>query len=476
MALEKLSKVIKYYFRTTIPGAGRDTIGMNTVRKDGDVISECLIEVKREGFRNTLRKNIRPAELHRERFVLATTLCHEVVHAIDGIVPEKCNRDSEIPTWHHYESQTESEIGWAWEMEVLGAIRIGCDRIGDPNKLHALPSLDQKPEELDFDEEQHIIYVRPAESVADYMTRFQRQWFWSNTPRTMKMLRISTQSDPALVGFISSTDPMETLKAKAGRDRRLKALLIAVSRKKASRKRCKELQDLLDFLSKRPTTASLIRKIYKDYPRGSREEPICLDTSDDEGEVNPHPRTAISAYGLKVKELDQFKEKDESNDPWLASSEGGEDATAIGDLLPDASKGHWSDNLSWTDRPTYDDLVEWIGQFEYDDNASTHSSMVSDTGHQDEGMDMDVNEEGYPTDDSYTGVGDSAGMQGDLMELDPNEDENITGIPLDRITGIPLIPEPPIQAPWILQQFCVREPVLRYFGEHAMTPNIDWDG
>lgn len=215
--------------------------------------------------------------MNRARFLLATTFCHEVIHAIEGFVPDECNSGSEDHAWHHYEYQTECEVGWAWEMEVLGAIRIG-----EKDTIHALPALDQDFEELDFDGEQHTCVVIPTIPIVDYINRLWRQEFWDKSPRTGTMLRLptqphrsSTKSSESRLGqrerlttrkeCISSRSPKDplyqALEERAKRDGRLKASLAAESSGKASQEQIDYLRTSRESLAKRKSTAALIRRI-----------------------------------------------------------------------------------------------------------------------------------------------------------------------------------------------------------------------
>ncbi|KAL8652388.1 MAG: hypothetical protein Q9226_004291 [Calogaya cf. arnoldii] len=201
LALEEVRKIVIYRFYPKLKDVAPPTIAKTNIERDGPlgaVITLCRIAIKSRVFRDTYSTATRllgKTEVNRLRFMLATTLCHEVIHAIDGTVPEQCNQETGTPVWHHYEHQTESEVGYAWEMEVLGAIRIGIKPPVDLPVLEALPSLEQSFEELDFDSEQHTCVVRPTTSVADYMTRLQQQEFWDTSPRTVTMLRLPTEPD-----------------------------------------------------------------------------------------------------------------------------------------------------------------------------------------------------------------------------------------------------------------------------------------
>ncbi|KAL8846457.1 MAG: hypothetical protein Q9221_008454 [Calogaya cf. arnoldii] len=204
LALEEVRKFVIYRFYPYLKNVAPHTLAKTNIDRDGPlgaVITLCRIAIKSKVFKETYSTATRllgNTEVNRLRFVLATTLCHEVIHAIDGTVPEQCNHKSGTPVWHHYEHQTESEVGYVWEMEVLGAIRIGIKPPVDLPVLEAIPSLEQSFEELDFDSEQYTCVVRPTASVADYMTRLQQQEFWDMTPRTEAMLRLPTEPDQSL--------------------------------------------------------------------------------------------------------------------------------------------------------------------------------------------------------------------------------------------------------------------------------------
>ncbi|KAL8666241.1 MAG: hypothetical protein Q9168_007518 [Polycauliona sp. 1 TL-2023] len=469
LALAKLSKIVEYHFRQTLPG---DAIGNTSSDKELDVVNKCHIinkchvEILRDGFKKLLRTDISLAELHRERFVLATTLCHEVIHALDDTVPEKCNRQADIPTWHFYESQTEFELGCAWEMEVQGVVRAGVEpRKGKLDMLHALPTLEQKPEALDFDGEQHIVYVHPTEPVGDYMSRLQCQSFWNNTPRTMTMLRISTRPDQTPVPSIGSTEPMEILKARAKEDGELKTLLKAVSRKNVSKKNFEKLRDHRDALAKRPAMAALIRKINEDNPRGTRDEPICLDSSDNEDGVNLTSQSSMTSDEEIDRDLVKFENDDDTN--FTGMDENEDDDMA----LDQKDDGNLSNEIvydGWMETLDFDEMFNEIGLFEYDSDASSHASMVSDTYYQNDKMDLDDGEEKGASDDSQPVAGDSPEGRDDRMDWDANEDQGII--------DVPRVPEPPLQDPYRAPRPMVMEPRLqdpyRTWGRSRLGPGF----
>ncbi|KAL8893634.1 MAG: hypothetical protein Q9192_005072, partial [Flavoplaca navasiana] len=388
LTLEKLSKMITFVLRKTLPGTGRGGLGLTTVTKDGDFIESYRIEILRTGFRETLKKDISLAELHRERFVLAATLCHEVIHAIDGTIHENYNRESEIWTWHYFESQTECEVGWAWEMEVFGAIRIGCNPMRDPYMLQTLPSLKQYLEELDFDGEQHICYVHPMESVADYMTRRQRQEYWATSPRTATMLQISTQPNRSWVNLISntlSTDPIQILEARAKQDTDLSALLDVISSKKASRQQIHDLQIRQEFLAKRQNMAALIRNVKEDHRRVDFQEQIeSLDTLENE-DARREPSTSLPHYDDMIKELEDFEKDNDCKHSWMASSD--EDDGEVVMALNTNGNETARNNLR-LETPDLNDMIKEMGQLEDDDD----SSMVTAPEYQDDAMELDANE------------------------------------------------------------------------------------
>ncbi|KAL8847682.1 MAG: hypothetical protein Q9221_007284 [Calogaya cf. arnoldii] len=294
----------------------------------------------------------------------------------------------------------------------------------NPDTLQALPSLEQNLEELDFDGEQHTIYVHPTESVANYMARLQRQEFWENTPRTMTMLRFSTQPGRPSAKPISSSSPatpMQVLKARAKRDDELKALLQAVSRKRASPQECDRLQARLDFLVKRQATAALIRKIDQDQPRAESREEIIYPPYRD-------PPTAIPSHDDILKDLVDFGNDDDSNYIGMSSSYEDEDegmplsANEDNTIRPEASEDESGINDPWMETPEYEDLVHQIGPFEDDDEASDHDSMVSDVEYQDDAMDLDTNENEGMTHDPRSWMANPAEIQQDMMDFIANRD------------------------------------------------------
>ncbi|KAL8895457.1 MAG: hypothetical protein Q9207_008167 [Kuettlingeria erythrocarpa] len=204
IALRELAQSLSYRWYKKLPdGVGTTAYAATYFNWPNDVGDDCHIGIRSQGFEktfftSTLRKTA--TDVNRWRFVLASTLCHEIAHALDGIYTQHCNRGSANAVDHLYEYQTECEMGWAWEMEVLGAIRIGSTRVRDLDVLHAIPSLNQNYEELDLEGEQHFCFVIPTVSLVDYMTRVQRQKFWDTSPRTATMLRISTQPDRSFTG------------------------------------------------------------------------------------------------------------------------------------------------------------------------------------------------------------------------------------------------------------------------------------
>ncbi|KAL8880297.1 MAG: hypothetical protein Q9198_002266 [Flavoplaca austrocitrina] len=367
LTLEKLSKMITFVLRKTLSGTGRDGLGLTTVTKDGDFIESYRIDILRTGFRETLKKDISLAELHRERFVLATTLCHEVIHAIHGTIPEHYNCESETWTWHHFESQTECEVGFAWEMEVFGAIRIGCHPMRDPYMLETLPSLEQNPEELDFDGGQHICYVRPMESVADYMTRVQCQVYWATSPRAATMLEISTEPNRSSVNLISnmlSTETIQILEARAKQDTELRALLDEVSSKTASQQQTNDLQIRQEFLAKRKNMVALIRKIKVDHRQADfQEQIICLDTREDE-EARREPSTCLPHYDDMMKELENFEKDNDSKHSWMASSDEDDDEVV---MASNTNGNETARSNLRLETPDLNDTIKEMGQLEDDD-------------------------------------------------------------------------------------------------------------
>lgn len=299
--------MVSYRFYRKLPNLSESAFGTTLVtRDDSDVVTRCHIAIKARGFRDTFAPATKRSgvnAVNRARFLVATTFCHEVIHAIECSVPEECNSGSEDHVWHHYEYQTECEVGWAWEMEVLGALRIG-----EKDTLHALPALDQDFEELDFDGEQHICAVVPTIPIADYINRLWRQEFWDKSPRSETMLRIPTQpyrsptrSSGSRLGqrerlttrreYVSSRSPTDSLhqalEERAKRDGRLKAALAAESSGKASQEQIDYLRTSREFLAKRKSTAALIRRINVGHLLAEhRDGTLGLEADEDEGATN----------------------------------------------------------------------------------------------------------------------------------------------------------------------------------------------
>ena len=300
LALEELTKIVTYRFHRKLPNLPDSAYGTTIVtRDDSDVVTRCHIAIKTRGFRDTFAPETKRSgvtAVNRARFVLVTTFCHEVIDAIECSVPEECNSGSEDHVWHHYEYQTEWEVGWAWEMEVLGAIRIGCSHIGEGDTLHALPALNQDFEELDFDGEQHTCAVIPTIPIDDYINRLWRQEFWDKSPRTGTMLRLSTQphrsstksSGREYVSSRSPTDPLyQALEERAKRNDRLKASLAAESAGTASQEQIDYLRTSREFLAKRKSTAALIRRINVGHLLAEhRDGTLGLEADEDEGATN----------------------------------------------------------------------------------------------------------------------------------------------------------------------------------------------
>ncbi|KAL8916888.1 MAG: hypothetical protein Q9208_008290 [Pyrenodesmia sp. 3 TL-2023] len=199
IALQQLEKSLTYRWYKKLPkGVGTKAYAATYFEWPDNAGEDCHIGVLSKTFRKTFITSTRrkkATNVNRWRFMLASTLCHEVAHALDGTLTEHCSRGLRRHVEHLYEDQTECEMGWAWEMEVLGAIRIGCNRVRDRDVFYALPSLDQRYEELDLEGEQHFCVVVPTVSIVDYMTRVQRQEFWDSSPRTGTMLRLSTRPE-----------------------------------------------------------------------------------------------------------------------------------------------------------------------------------------------------------------------------------------------------------------------------------------
>lgn len=288
IALQQLAKSLTYRWYKQLPqGVGTKAYAATYFDWPDDIGEDCHIGLLSKGFKKTFVTSTRrkkATDVNRWRFMLASTLCHEVAHALDGTYT-LCNRASRHEVEHLYEYQTESEVGWAWEMEVLGAIRIGCNRIRDLDVLHALPSLEQNYEELDFDGKQHLCFVLPTISLVNYMTRVQRQKFWDLCPRSATMLRISTQPDRSFTGspalrlgpselliprplkLISSIPEVpedqlyQALAERARWDDHLGALLEGVSSGKASADQIENLRRRRDALARRRYIATLLRRL-----------------------------------------------------------------------------------------------------------------------------------------------------------------------------------------------------------------------
>ncbi|KAI4238166.1 MAG: hypothetical protein LQ349_001276 [Xanthoria aureola] len=167
---------------------------------NGGSIESCRIELKPSHFPWIHRSPVGPRDgshIARHRFNLAVTLCHEVAHAIDELAPSQCGHQKR--TAHHYfEDQKKSELGFAWEAEVLGytaecEINYGETTINAARhssvrysrQMLALPGRNRPPSPGLSG------YIIPI----DYIARVQRQIFWDRSRRTMTMLRISTKME-----------------------------------------------------------------------------------------------------------------------------------------------------------------------------------------------------------------------------------------------------------------------------------------
>ncbi|KAL8751807.1 MAG: hypothetical protein Q9184_005943 [Pyrenodesmia sp. 2 TL-2023] len=263
IALQQLAKSLTYRWYKKLPqGVGVKAYAATYFDWPDDVGEDCHIGVLSKGFKKTFVTSTRrkkATDVNRWRFMLASTLCHEVAHALDGTYTH-CDRASKDEVEHLYEYQTECEVGWAWEMEVLGAIRIGCDRIRDLDVLHALPTLDQNYEELDFDGKQHLCFVLPTISLVDYMTRPDRSFTGFPgfrlgpsellVPRPLKLKRM-----------IPEDQCYQALAERARWDDHLGTLLEEVSSGKASTDRIENLRKRLNALARRRYMATLIRRL-----------------------------------------------------------------------------------------------------------------------------------------------------------------------------------------------------------------------
>ncbi|KAL8994771.1 MAG: hypothetical protein Q9169_005355 [Polycauliona sp. 2 TL-2023] len=355
-ALQGLTKYSTFELKSQL-GTGchssENTLALTSVDRKHDVIKSCKTFIKPKGVRDTMlefRKEgttIRrsTAQINRARFVLATTFCHEVIHAIDGTVPEKCNDRSDNPVHHYYEGQIENEIGYVWEMEVFGAIRIGCELTEDV--VQCLPSLDQSLEELDFDGEQHTCFRVPTTSIVGFMNRIQRPEFWEI--KTPTMLRLPTKPKPSQTGkSVSSSgqrqqvmarkEPMcrksraayerQVLKARAKRDDYLKDALAAKLSGRVSQEQLDYLQVQTDCLVTRKEKAALIALIFKrevvgqsrDLSAGKKEElhlglndskrhQVCNDEDEDtvdEPDVDESNEEEEDQDQSKMVEMDEY--------------------------------------------------------------------------------------------------------------------------------------------------------------------------
>ncbi|KAL9627617.1 MAG: hypothetical protein Q9204_006445 [Flavoplaca sp. TL-2023a] len=283
--------------------------------------------------------------------------------------------------------------------------------------LETLPPLEQNPEELDFDDEQHICYVRPMESVADYMTRVQCQVFWATSPRTATMLQISTEPNRSSVNLISntlSTKKIQILEARAKQDTELRALLDEVSSKTASQQQTNDLQIRQEFLAKRKTMVALIRKIKVDRRQEDFQEQILyLDTRENE-DARREPSTSLPHYDNMMKELEDFEKDNNSKHSWMASSDEEEVVMA-----PNTNGNRTARNNLCLETPDFNDTIKEMGQVEDDDD----SSMITAPEYQDDAMELDANEAKGTTIHLCSCMVKFAKNQHDLMNLDTSRNE-----------------------------------------------------
>ncbi|KAL8665148.1 MAG: hypothetical protein Q9168_007770 [Polycauliona sp. 1 TL-2023] len=271
--LDSLATHITFEFRSKLQN-GRRCLAETHLKK-------AEVYIRPKGLRDTFEsitedgRKIKPttAEISRARFVLATTFCHEVMHAIHTTVLAKCNHGTDCHVNHYFESQTEAEVGYAWEMEVLGGVRIGCDTT--ENDVDIIPRLDQSLEELDFDGGQHLYARTPTTSILGYMTRIQQPKFWEAS-RTPTMLHIPTKPKRSVPKLgqnqrVSRTeanssesraiDVRQVLKARAKRNELLKTSLSAERSGTASEEQVEDLETHRQCLVQRKERAALIGRI-----------------------------------------------------------------------------------------------------------------------------------------------------------------------------------------------------------------------
>lgn len=167
---------------------------------NNESIESCKIAIKLSLFTWIQRSPVGPRDgshIGRHRFNLAVTLCHEVAHAIDALAPSQCGK-TRWNAHHYFEDQEKSELGCAWEAEVLGftadrEINYGETSINAArhssvrysHQMLALPGRNRPPSPGLSG------YIIPI----DYIARIQRQIFWDRSRRTMTMLRISTKME-----------------------------------------------------------------------------------------------------------------------------------------------------------------------------------------------------------------------------------------------------------------------------------------
>ncbi|KAL9039409.1 MAG: hypothetical protein Q9180_002544 [Flavoplaca navasiana] len=263
-------------------------------------------------------------------------------------------------------------------------------------------------------------------SVANYMTRPQRQEYWATSPRTATMLQISTQPNRSSVNLISNTlltDPIQILEASAERNTDLRALLDVVSSKTASQQQINDLQIRQEFLAKRQNTAALIRKIKEDHRRADfQEQTLCLETRQNK-DGRREPSTSLPHYDDMMKELEDFEKDSDSKHSWMGSSDEDDDEVV---MAPNANGNEIARNNLGVATPDTNDTIKELGQLEDDDD----SSMVTAPEYQDDAMELDANEAKGATIHLCTCMVKSAKSQHDIMDLDTTRNEGVTDMSL----------------------------------------------
>ncbi|KAL8730399.1 MAG: hypothetical protein Q9181_004671 [Wetmoreana brouardii] len=140
---------------------------------------KLILDAERRSAEDGIAKGM-TTELNRLRFMLAKTLCHEVIHGFDMLPSAPCSHYS---VRHHWEDQSGSEVGDAWENEVFGACAIGNQPM---TTWHFFEGQDWlRPSNYpDIIKADGLTYWNVTdEDTPNCIARVQRQEFWDEEKR-----------------------------------------------------------------------------------------------------------------------------------------------------------------------------------------------------------------------------------------------------------------------------------------------------